>query len=127
MLLHAGVFQTVGLMDPDYFVYSDDVDFCWRMLRKRVLLHFTDRFWIYHKESSLTGGAQSPFALRYLTRNRVLFILKNAPWWITPWAMAYLQAEIMKRFIVYGWDWKAYVIQQTAFLEGWSFMMGRQK
>jgi GT2 family glycosyltransferase len=77
MLIRSTVFDKVGLMDPRYFVYYDDTDFCWRAGELGI------RFWydpvgpLYHKVSSLTGGNQSEFAIKYATRNKVYFALKN--------------------------------------------------
>lgn len=77
MLIRRDVFQAIGVMDPDYFVYYDDVDFCLRALKAGICLYYVPEAKLWHKVSSLTGGEQSDFAVNYLSRNRALLIDKN--------------------------------------------------
>lgn len=77
MLVDRKVFDAVGLMDAEYFVYYDDVDFCIRALKKGVTLYYTPATRLWHKVSSSTGGEQSDFSIRYLSRNQALLINKN--------------------------------------------------
>lgn len=71
------VFEKVGLMDEDYFVYSDDLDFMYRALRAGYNLYYLPNTNIYHKISVSTGGAYSSFSIYYMIRNRVFFIRKH--------------------------------------------------
>lgn len=77
MLVRPEVFASVGLMDPDYFVYYDDSDFVFRMGRLGLSLGYEPSAEVRHKVSSSTGGGTSPFAIYYTNRNRVVFIRKN--------------------------------------------------
>jgi GT2 family glycosyltransferase len=77
MLIAISVFKKIGLMDPRYFVYYDDTDFCWRAHKSGVRFWYDPRTTLYHKVSSLTGGGQSDFGIVYATRNKVYFALKN--------------------------------------------------
>ena len=87
VLIHRSVFESIGIMDPLYFVYSDDVDFMYRALKAGMVIKYLPSCTMKHKVSSLTGGSVSPFTMRYCTRNRVYFLLKNlsspvAAFWI---------------------------------------------
>jgi hypothetical protein len=64
-------------MDERYFVYFDDTDFMWRARAAGLRILFAHDIAISHKASSSTGGERSDFAIRYLARNRVFFLLKN--------------------------------------------------
>jgi len=77
MLIKKEVFDSVGMMDENYFVYYDDTDFVYRALnkKKKKLWYISDSV-IYHNESSSTGK-MSDFSVRYLWRNLVYFALKN--------------------------------------------------
>lgn len=77
MLIRSAVFGNVGVMDTRYFVYGDDMDFCWRALKLQVRLWYDPSGVLYHKVSSLTGGSESDFSLQQATRNKVYFVLKN--------------------------------------------------
>jgi len=76
MLIKREVFDRVGLMDANYFVYFDDTDFCLRAYRAGVKLFYLPTARLKHKVSSLTGGMSS-FTLRYCVRNQVYYVLKN--------------------------------------------------
>ena len=77
MLLDSQVFEKVGRMDEQYFVYYDDTDFVWRMNIRGIRVLYLPSAVVLHKVSSSTGGANSPFTVYYTNRNRVYFIRKN--------------------------------------------------
>ncbi|MCH6471808.1 glycosyltransferase family 2 protein [Sinomonas terrae] len=72
LLVRPVVFETVGLMDPIYFVYGDDVDFCIRAKRAGYEYSVTSRAVLTHKASSLTGEFTGEFASHWITRNWVV-------------------------------------------------------
>jgi GT2 family glycosyltransferase len=76
MLIRTEVFDRVGFMDSNYFLYFDDTDFCLRASRTGVKLFYLPSARLKHKVSSLTGGTSS-FSLRYITRNHVYYVLKH--------------------------------------------------
>jgi len=77
MLVRKEIFDSVGMMDENYFVYYDDTDFVYRALKKKKkkLWYISDSV-IYHNESTSTGK-MSDFSVRFLWRNLVYFSLKN--------------------------------------------------
>ncbi len=77
MMFDAKVFEKIGLMDEQYFVYYDDTDFVWRMNQCGISIRYVPSVRVLHKVSSSTGGAESAFSLYYGNRNRVYFIRKN--------------------------------------------------
>lgn len=77
MLICKDVFEKIGLMDEDYFVYYDDTDFVFRLNSAGYKILYFPKISIKHKVSSSTGGELSPFSIYYGTRNRIYFILKN--------------------------------------------------
>lgn len=77
MLVKKSVFNDVGLMDENYFVYYDDTDFVYRAIENhQKSLWYIYSSAIYHNESSSTGK-MSDFSVRFLWRNLVYFSLKN--------------------------------------------------
>lgn len=76
MLISAGVFKKIGMMDENYFVYFDDVDFCYRAMKNEVHLWYTPEPVLYHKVGSLTGGL-SDFTIRNSTLGKIYFIRKH--------------------------------------------------
>jgi len=76
MLLDIQVFQRVGRMDEDYFVYWDDTDFVYRALKSGETLWYFPKSIVHHKEGTSTG-VMSDFSIFYQNRNFVYFALKN--------------------------------------------------
>ena len=86
VLIWKEVFERVGLMDERYFVYVDDVDFMYRAMKAGVKLMYLPEAKLLHKVGRLTGGEDSPFKIRYGTRNRIYFQLKHFGVTLTfPW------------------------------------------
>jgi len=77
MLLDARVFERIGLMDEQFFVYYDDTDFVWRLTAHGLRIRYVPEAVVLHKVSSSTGGDRSPFSVYYTNRNRIYFIRKN--------------------------------------------------
>ena len=72
MLLKREMLREVGLLDEDYYLCFEDVDFCLRAGRmgyKRVTVS-SSRVW--HKVSSSMGGEYSEMTVYYATRNHLL-------------------------------------------------------
>jgi GT2 family glycosyltransferase len=75
------VFEKVGLMDERYFVYVDDVDFMYRVVKHGFSIWYENNLSLEHKISQSTGGKFSDFSLYYTVRNRIFFARKfyNSP------------------------------------------------
>jgi hypothetical protein len=100
LLVRRSVFDRVGLMDPKYFVYNDDVDFLYRCLQRDVSLWYIPDAKLNHKVSSLSGGDNSEFAIRYMTRNRMYFLRKHLPaWQVLLWGVHFLAYTAPKRLL----------------------------
>ncbi|WP_442795852.1 glycosyltransferase family 2 protein [Pelobium manganitolerans] len=65
-----------GLMDENYFLYYEELDWCEKFKRIGKQIYFTGNTYILHKES-VSVGKESPLKTYFLTRNRMLFIRKN--------------------------------------------------
>jgi GT2 family glycosyltransferase len=76
MVFKCSVFDQIGYMDEQYFVYWDDVDFCWRMREAGLAIICDPRLTLMHKVSVSTGGGESDFSIRYIYRNHMLFLRK---------------------------------------------------
>lgn len=66
----------VGLMDENYFLYYEEMDWCEKFKRNGKKIWFKGKSRIYHKES-VSVGKESILKTYFLTRNRILFIRKN--------------------------------------------------
>lgn len=68
--------QKAGLMDENYFLYYEELDWCEKFRRIGKEIWFTGKTQVYHKESVSVGKA-SAIKIYFNTRNRMLFIRKN--------------------------------------------------
>lgn len=96
MLVKKEVFNKVGLWDEDFFVYGEDVDFCWRVKQAGLKIFYLPQFECLHykgvsvgirEESSDVTKADSATKLRMnteTTRAMRLFykkhMYKKYPW-----------------------------------------------
>lgn len=90
ILMRREAVRKLGELDENYFVYTEDADYCLRALKANLSLWYLPDAKLWHKVSSLTGGAETPFLIRYCTRNRAYFLHKHLPPWLAWfWTTAY--------------------------------------
>lgn len=78
MMVGRTVFERVGLLDPDYFLYYEDTDLCVRAAKAGFKSYCVQTAKVWHKESSSTKASQgSDLHAYYHTRNRLLFLRKH--------------------------------------------------
>lgn len=73
------VLETVGLFDPDFVAYYEDLDLAWRARLAGWTARFAPRAVVYHKYS----GSTSPRAIWKTyqgERNRIWNLVQNYPW-----------------------------------------------
>ena len=85
MLIKRSVIETIGFLDPIYFAYFEDADFCLRAKNFGYKIVVIPKSVIYHKKSSSSGirgsfRKLSPLQYYLLTRNQILFIKKFSRW-----------------------------------------------
>lgn len=75
MLIKKEVFEKVGYLSEDYFMYFEDLDYSVRIIEANYKIQVVPDAIIYHKGGS-TAGEASPFAIKWNTRNRIIFYKK---------------------------------------------------
>jgi GT2 family glycosyltransferase len=78
MMVSRKVIEEVGLLYEPFFLYYEEFDWCTQIRKKGYKIYYQPKSLIYHKES-MTTGKSSPLKTFYLTRNRILFMRRNAP------------------------------------------------
>jgi GT2 family glycosyltransferase len=78
MLVMKEAIDRAGRMDPNYFLYYEELDWCERIKKAGYSMHVNTNALIYHKES-VSVGKRSLLKEFFMTRNRILFLRKNAP------------------------------------------------
>jgi len=72
------VIERVGLLDEDFYIYGEDVDFCLRARKLGYKIVYVPSSVFYHRRST-TIGEKSPRGLYWTARSRILLILKHYP------------------------------------------------
>ena len=94
MLVRTKAAEEVGYLDPDFFVYSDEVDFCKRLRDARwATLYVPGAVAIHHEQ--LSTGAVPERRIVEFSRNRDLYLRKHhtaaeatVVKWLTAWTYA---------------------------------------
>ncbi len=78
--------ERCGNMDSRFFLYYEETDWCVRIRRAgfRCVLVASAKVW--HKVSSSVEDS-SPLQVYYMTRNRLLFLEKSLPAWLSSWSI----------------------------------------
>lgn len=116
MLASRDWLHEVGLMDEDYFLYYEDVDWSLRG-RGKFSLAVAPRARVWHFEGATTGGGQpdakSPLADICSLRSRVACTVKNYPC-LLPFVLLGLCGSIMRRLVRKQWGRVGLVLRAVA-------------
>lgn len=77
MMISREALEKAGVMDENYFLYFEELDWCERIRKAGYEVHTNLSALIYHKES-VSVGKRSALKEYFMNRNRILFIRKNA-------------------------------------------------
>jgi len=125
MLITSEAMHDVGLMDEKYFVYEDDVDFCYRatLLKNKTMFYLPD-FNFYHKVGGLTNkegsSGMSDFSIQYATRNRVYRCKKFFSFRVILFLVKFLLRENLKiiKGVKYKRSWHSFFVLNQSFIKG---------
>jgi GT2 family glycosyltransferase len=100
MLVKKEVIEKVGLLDPAFFMYWEETDFCFRAKRKGYKSVYVSTSKIWHKGASSKSGIYDfgRDKIYFMTRNRFLFVKRNADRFDTV------------RFLVYFFCWDVWLV-----------------
>jgi len=96
MFIRREVLERIGLLDPGYFLYLEDMDFCLRAQAEGYRLLFVPQAKMWHQGSAST--AQNPGLRKYhLVRSTLYFLEKHAarvwfPAAFVFWALVFFRA-----------------------------------
>jgi len=72
------IFETVGLINEEYFMYVEDLEYCQRVLAQGYSLKVCNNSNVWHKVGTSTGGRFSEFSIFWRTKNMHMFIAKSS-------------------------------------------------
>lgn len=92
MCIGAEVFKIVGYLNEKFFLYEEDTEFCYRVLKSGMKIIYEPSAIIFHKVSASTsdGSVMSPTTQYYMVRNRYIFLRETfRKGWPKIWAYSY--------------------------------------
>lgn len=112
MLVKAGVFKKIGLLDEDFFLYWEDVDFSLRARMAGYKNVVVCASWVYHFEKSERSRDQKVY---WLVLSGLIFFRKHTPWFFKPWIAFYVAARKAKNALdlILGRSATAKVVQKA--------------
>jgi GT2 family glycosyltransferase len=100
LMARAEVFEEVGLLDDDFFIYYEETEFCHRARQHGWEVWHVPVEGVYHKET--TEFSHSAFRDYYFTRNRFLFVRKTQ--------------GTLTLFVFLAWYSLRWILAQTVYL-----------
>lgn len=103
VLVRRSVVDEIGQLDPSFFMYGEDADWCLRARRAGYTVLYEPRARIWHKLSSSVGGHLSFFKLRNKFIGNFRLIARHARWyhWLTfPWMNFLVNAFAAIRYLL---------------------------
>lgn len=79
MMVKREVIEKVGMLDPTFFCYFEDTDWCIRARKTGYRVVIVPMSKIWHKGGASTGGGATPTSIYYSVRNHLLVMNKNYP------------------------------------------------
>lgn len=114
MMCRKSALEKAGVMDENYFLYYEELDWCEKFKRIDKQIWFTGKTVVYHKES-VSVGKESAIKTYFNVRNRMLFIRKNSS------LVNSILFTIYYTFIACPKTALNYVIHKRADLASWVF------
>jgi GT2 family glycosyltransferase len=117
LLIKSSVIRQIGLLDPDYFAYFEDVDWSLRCSKAGSRVVVVPKAVAYHKGTMDRMAHKSTVAEFYFKRNQVLFMRKYAKWhhWL-PFLRHYIRKSL-ERF--QQWMQAGETDYAWALVDGW--------
>jgi hypothetical protein len=108
MMIKSNVFATIGLLDPSYFIFVEDLDFCWRARLAGFQTLAVAEAVVYHKSGgTVQGGAvkgqghvTSVLRLYLSQRNTLKTILKNYSGWALTFVLPFSVLSGLVTFVI---------------------------
>jgi GT2 family glycosyltransferase len=118
MWVPAQLFETVGLLNQDFFMYYEDADVCWRVREAGFHVMVVPEARIWHKVSQ--SAQQVPCSTSYHhVRNRVIFYNQRTRGFRRALANGYILATTVIRIFRSGRDRELSACLWQGLVDGW--------
>ncbi|MDZ7859648.1 MAG: glycosyltransferase family 2 protein [Candidatus Krumholzibacteriota bacterium] len=107
MMIRREVLEQIGLLDPGYEMYCEDVDFCLRALKAGWKSYYSPEAHVWHKVSSSSGGGFTPYKLekRIVSTYRLFRLHKSRVWRILVFPLYGFLFVLLAFAFSLSWNW----------------------
>jgi|WetSurMetagenome_2_1015567.scaffolds.fasta_scaffold01540_12 GT2 family glycosyltransferase len=77
LLVPENTFKKVGVFDPDYFFYGDDVDYGLRIINEGMKMYFVPEAKVWHKIEDIAIDRTTPYVLFHLAKSTIIMLRKR--------------------------------------------------
>ena len=125
VLIPKYILENIGLLDDEYFMYVEDLDYSYRVWKSGYKLYCILNSEIWHKVGASSGGEFSYFSAFHSMKNRVKFLLKNK----ILFGFIFLILSRIVTFAIYLKQGRVYILkaQIRGFLDGINDMLHQIK
>lgn len=121
LIIRASLFHELGGFFPYFFMYSEEVDLCWRAAMEGHKVYVFPSAVVYHRETT-SFAAQSADRIYFVFRNNLVMLMKNLPLAsripIIP-ARIFLNIAAAFFFLVKGHGRKSLLVLKSIFAACW--------
>ena len=100
LMIRSETVEKIGLMDYRYFLYVEEIDWCYRAKKAGYGIVGVPRSKIWHKVSASLGD-ENPIKLFYQNRNKIYFMKKHAKFYHWPSFIFYFTLKKLKDYQEY--------------------------
>lgn len=115
MLIRYEFIKKYGMLSDDYFLYSEDTEYCLRVIDNNYTILNVPEVLIYHKVNASTGTG-SKMQQYYLIRNYLLVAKQYNKHFIIAYLFRFLLS--IYEIIRYGYDYKTVLLAFSDFRKG---------
>lgn len=86
------IFNAIGGFDEDYFFYSEEADYCYRLFRNYQLVIINPQSTVTHWRGASSGGNHTHNSIKLLNKSKLIFLNKHRP---KPEKWLYIRLELI--------------------------------
>ena len=99
MLVRREAIKRAGALPEDYFMFAEDLDFCWQIAQSGYEIRFSPEVSVLHKSNKSAGQLPSNWRVERTTLSKYLFCLKN---------FGFLKARFIQLTDLFGVNYKIF-------------------
>jgi N-acetylglucosaminyl-diphospho-decaprenol L-rhamnosyltransferase len=99
MLTRREAIKKAGTVPEDYFMFAEDLDFCWQIAQSGYEIRFSPEVSVIHKSNKSAGQLPSTWRVERTTLSKYLFCLKN---------FGFLKARFIQFTDLFGVNYKIF-------------------